>query len=221
MLRGVKRTMAKQAVSIQPNSGQKAHEKLPRELRMMIYAELFEPLPDTIEFGAVIPAVPAILQAIPYYRRADLNMVYLTKRQLTVVITDGSDSATYARWAKAGICERLAHVRKLHLIWHVIYSARLLIEVTIHFKTGDEPARIEWFNLPVYESQERRLEAAVHRMKSTTPDSEDLEQILRPYESSWVFSWPTESEDEGDDPTMGYYDTDSEEEEEEVTNATA
>ena len=117
-------------------------EKLPPELRCMIYRHLFVRFPDTVTFAKAIPKVPVILQAVPALRREDLPKFYLPTKRLVITVVDGHPQPAYFQWTRSGICERIAHVEKVHLVWKLYSSIKPEIEVTVAFRTSEAPARI-------------------------------------------------------------------------------
>jgi len=94
-----------------------------------LYEYLFDKFPETIELGADTPTAPPIFRAIPNYGREDLASAYLSKQRLVIFInteysddpyemySDNCDSLPfYDDWTHSGICERIEHIDKLHLV---------------------------------------------------------------------------------------------------------
>ncbi|KAK5130838.1 hypothetical protein LTR08_001610 [Meristemomyces frigidus] len=82
--------------------------------------------------------------------------------------------------------------------------AKPTIEVNIRFGIGDTSAQVELLQLPIYEDQTARFNTIVECFNGRTLNPNELAQLLQPYERSWFFTWPAESDVEGDDPTLCY-----------------
>jgi len=166
-------------------------ERLPPELRLMIYDLLFERFPTTLSIRSPVPAVPTILQASPFCRRSDLVPHYLrVGRELKIKMHRTMSAAEVATWVTHAICERLRHFKALRLRWKTGLHVRPRVEVVITFRTAERPASIGWVHSLLFQANMRVLEDAVHGLRECTPGTDELALLLRPYGVSWLHAYP-------------------------------